>query len=77
MRSALEYVIDCCCQKYDGGNGNEFTTATFQSELSRVTDSKPMITPQVAELILMSIGGVVRQESRCHWRFLRRFYETV
>lgn len=76
MRSALEYVIDCSCEKY-GHNGNEFTTANFQSELSRVTNSRPMITSQVAELILMSVPGVIRENSRCHWRYLRRFYETV
>ncbi len=62
----LDYVIQRACERY-GHNGREFTTANFQSELSRITSSTPMITPQAAELLLMSATNVKRN-SPCHWR---------
>jgi len=66
--SILHYVVICACEKY-GHNGNEFTTANFQSELARITNANPMITQQAAELILLSIEGVSRGVSRCYWVF--------
>jgi hypothetical protein len=63
----LDYVVRRACERFDH-NGNTFTTATFQTALSIISDSQPMVTPQVAELLLMSIPGVERGDGRCHWR---------
>lgn len=65
--SVLEYIVMRACESF-GHNGNVFTTANFQSTLSKVTDSRPMITSAQADAILFSVPGV-RLESRCHWRY--------
>jgi hypothetical protein len=65
--TVLDYVVVRACERFKH-NGREFTTANFQNELSRVSDSRPMVTPQVAELLLMSATDVVRGDTRCHWR---------
>jgi hypothetical protein len=66
----LEYVVARTCERYEH-NGDEFTTANFQTERSRVTDSRPMVTSAVAELVLMSVPGVKRGDGRCHWTYRR------
>jgi hypothetical protein len=69
MTTVLQYVVLQACERCKH-NGSEFTTANFQSELSRVTGSRPMVTPQVARLILLSIPGVVQSDmTGCHWRY--------
>lgn len=67
----LDYVISRACEKFKH-NGCDFTTANFQSELSRVSASTPMVTPQIAELILMSVPGVVRGNGPSYWKFMQK-----
>lgn len=67
MATPLDYVIVRACEK-NCHNGNTFSTGNFQSELSVVSKSTPMVTPQVAELLLMSVPGVYRM-GRCMWAY--------
>lgn len=68
MTSIIEYVATRACEKFNH-NGNEFSTANFQSELSRLTDSRPMITSAIAEAILLSVPGVARGKTLCMWTY--------
>jgi hypothetical protein len=63
----IQYVVARACEKFQH-NGNIFNTAGFQSELSRVADSRPMITSDIAVAILLSTPGVNR-DAAAHWRY--------
>jgi hypothetical protein len=46
---------------------NLFNTAGFQSALSRITNSHPMVTAEQARSILLSTD-LVEPDGYCHWR---------
>lgn len=66
MGTILEYGVVRACERNEH-NGNEFTTAHFQNVMAKLTEAQPMMTPQLAEAVLMSIPGVRRGVSRCYW----------
>ena len=68
MSTILEYGVVRACEKFQH-NGNEFSTANFQGVMAKLTDATPMMTPQLAEAVLMSIPGVRRGVSRCMWTY--------
>lgn len=67
MTSLIEYAVQRACERFQH-NGHEFNTANFQQELSRLTDSRPMVTMSHAEVILLSVPGVERTAS-CYWSY--------
>ena len=70
MTTIIEYAIRRACEKFEH-NGNRFNTAGFQSELSRLTDSRPMVTGAQADAILLSTPGVTQLSGGCHWDYGR------
>lgn len=68
--SLVGYAILNATRKFDR-HDNLFSTANFQSALSELSRSRPMITPQQAEIILLSVSSVVREgNNSCHWRLV-------
>lgn len=68
MTTIIEYAVRESCERMKH-NGNEFTTGNFQFSLSRITNSKPMITPAIAEAILLSTPSV-QIMGLCMWRYV-------
>lgn len=64
--SILEFGILEACESNEH-NGRQFTTAGFQSAMARITNATPMMTPQLATAILLSVPGVERHSTPCTW----------
>lgn len=67
MTTVLDYVIRRACESYSH-NGTEFTTANFQTAFAKIVAATPAVTPQAAEVILLSMPRVSRV-GLCQWRF--------
>lgn len=64
--SIVEYAALQATRAFDRSD-NLFNTAGFQSAMARLTESRPMMTPQVAEAVLLSSPAILR-DGRSHWR---------